>query len=170
MRELYLYYTLKHFVPDVWYSSGTGEKYRSSELPVRIDGYVRFEWECVIVFIPESAASSMVETGDYDASFFISRLTLTLRSVSRPVQFASHYAMLQHMHALIVDQKYTVASVGHDNLFLRASPKRRSSWTRCWVPSGKVADACNYYHPPELRKTVSGKAVLSQVVIKRLPS
>jgi hypothetical protein len=190
MRELYLFYTIKDFAPNVWYSSGSGEKYLPDQLPIRIDGCVRFKWDSVIVFLPASAAAGMAEGGGYDVCFGVSSMNLTLRSLSnsRPVQFASYYAMLQHMHALIVDQRYTVSSVTKDSLFLRAAPKRRSSWAWCWgAPVGRsgssnrVADVSGVslmsrYHPPELRRTLSGRAVLSNrdgqapYRIKRLPS
>ena len=168
MSEVYLFYTMKLFAPRVWYSSGSGEKYSPDSLPMRIEGYVRFEWDSVIVFVPELSALHMVERGGHDACFCITRMTLTLRSVTnaRPVQFASYYAMLQHMHTLIVDQKYVVSSVTKDDLFLRAGPKRRSSWASCFMPvSNRVSDEFSMsplsrYHPPLLRRAVSGKAVV----------
>ena len=169
---MYMFYTIRHFAPNVWYACGTGEHYSPESLPLSIDGFVRFKWETVLIFVPIAAASEMMgDHNKYDACFCIAHLNLRLNAMTdmnhHAIQFASHYSMLQHIHALVVDEGYKVVCVTKDSLFLRASPKG-SCWC-CWRRrTRKIADQFTLqrsptfrYHPPELRRVASGHNVIT---------
>ena len=77
---MYLLYLLKDHSP-FWYASGTGERYAPDKLPLIIPGFIRFQWENVILFVPDWSTAEMVAVDsltECDACFSVPRMRLML--------------------------------------------------------------------------------------------
>jgi hypothetical protein len=175
---MFMFYTLPG--QNCWTACGTGELHAADELPLQVFGFLRLQWQDIVLFVPEAAAVEMSATDNtkYDVCVSMRAADKYIKigrreSAAAPAVFMVSFGqLLRHLHAFIEVRKYLIASATDGFLYLR-SPRsilRRSSWGSCFstvVPSriaevGRMQQAVSVakYQPTLLRRAMSGNNVM----------